>query len=419
MSATLVHDMGTGWVSNDAANLVATVDIVGAEDGSPSSTRLVATAASAGRRVALTPAAPIDLGAYDELRFWVRSSRPARGSAGEPFYLAFAYHDAADAASDEHRWLVPVGRAGRWHQVVVGIESDRRTAIDELRFESRLPMTWECHLDELRAVRPEMLRDAREALERRLAPALVLPELAGRPLLSPTTVNGTSAVIALNGGFAQGNLVELRDAAGAETHTVTGVTHNAGTGRTTLQFANNDQVTRVFGTATGRVTLVVPILDENPPMPLASTLPALQVGLLDVHEDPGRTPAIHIRDSFRVRGALTVCSVRPAPRAYIADYQLTIVAPQRDQGLALREAVLRRISIDEPLPIHGVGAPVWILPPPTLEHDDPSIPARIHARLGLHMAIGARAEQPWIQRAEAIGGQPGATDDREGIVVQL
>ena len=35
------------------------------------------------------------------------------------------------------------------------------------------------------------------------------------------------------------------------------------------------------------------------------------------------------------------------------------------------------------------------------------------------MAIGARAEQPWIQRAEAIGGQPGATDDREGIVVQL
>jgi hypothetical protein len=411
--------MGAGWLSSDAVNLTATVDPVGAEGESASSTRLVATAGSAGRRIALTPAAPIDLGAFDEMRFWVRSSRPARGTAGEPFYLAFAYHDAADVPTDEHRWLVPVGRADRWQQVVVGIEADRRTAIDELRFESRLPIAWECRLDELRAVRPDMLRDAREAFERRLAPALVLPELAGRPLVAPTTINGTSAVIGLARGFAPGNLVELRDATGAETHSVTAVTHNVATGRTTLQFANSDQVTRVFGIATGRITALVPILDENPPAPLGTTSPALQLGLLDLREDPERSPAINTRDSFRIRSSVTVCSVRPAPRAYIADYQLTVVAPLHDQGLALREAVLRRISIDEPLPIHGVGAPVWILPPPTLEHDDPSIPARIHARLGLHMAIGARAEQPWIQRAEAIGGQLGAPDDREGIVLQL
>lgn len=419
MSATLVHDMGPGWVTTNPATLAVAVDPVGAEVGSASSTRMTASAAAAGEVVRLTPAAPLDLGGYDELRFWVRSTRRARGSAEAPFYLAIAYHDAADLAADVHRWLVPVGRTGRWEHVTIGIGADRRTAVDEIRFDVEAAFPFECQVDELRAVRAEMLRDAEEALARHLADALVLPQMIALPLLTPTTAGGLQAVIALADGFRAGNLIELRDPAGAETHTVQGVTNDTTTGRTTFQFAAGDGVTRVFSTATGRLSLQVPVLVENPPSVLASTTPALQVALMDAREDLERTAYRGVPDSFRRRGALTVCSVRRSARAYVADYMLTVVAPERMQALTIHEAVLQRISMDQPLPIHGVGAPLWILPPPALERDDTDVPTRIHLRIGLHMPVGPRVEQPWVQRAVAVGAQLGAPDDQEGIVLQL
>jgi hypothetical protein len=424
VTATLIHDMGAGWVTNDAVNLAISTDPAVAEPASASSTRIVATPAGVGRRIALTPAAPVDLRGYEELRFWVRSNRPARGTTTEPFFLAFAYHDVTDTPNDEHRWMVPIARANRWEPVAVGIEADKRGAVDQLRFESIQGVGYECRLDELRAVRPEMLRDAREAIEQRLAPVLPLPALANRPLAAPTTVNAQSIVVALERSFGVGNLVELRDPAGFEVHTAIDVTHDTATNRTTLQLAATDRVTRVFSVATGRVTLLVPIVDDNAPSPVAATSPALQVALVDVREDLERTPWVSVRDSFRSRptatgGVLTVCSVRRSPRAYVADYILTIIAPNREQALTLREAVLRRISIDEPLRIHGIPAPVWVMPPPALEHDDPSLPARIHVRVGLQLQVEPRAEQPWVQRAEAVGGQLGSPDDREGIVLQL
>jgi hypothetical protein len=140
---------------------------------------------------------------------------------------------------------------------------------------------------------------------------------------------------------------------------------------------------------------------------------------LDAREDLDRTGYVTQRDSFRLRGALTVCSVRPAARAYGVDYQIVARARTRTQQMFIQTALLQRLSIDVALRINGVPSPVAILPPPPVEDREVGLLAPIYLRIGTRMETAPRVEQPWVRRAEARSAPKDAPLDQEGIVIQL
>jgi hypothetical protein len=51
---------------------------------------------------------PIDLRGAEELRFWLRSSRPGDDGHGKPLYLAFEASGDAPAPGLSWRWLRPI-----------------------------------------------------------------------------------------------------------------------------------------------------------------------------------------------------------------------------------------------------------------------------------------------------------------------
>ena len=133
MSATLVHDMDTVWVSSSPA-LSVSADPDFAVEGNASN-RLT-SAGVPGATASFLPAGPIDLSNADELRFWVRADQRANGSTAAPFYMEFSFTDTNDLPTDEHRWLVPVGRENVWEQRRIGVDNDRRASVNRFRFRS-------------------------------------------------------------------------------------------------------------------------------------------------------------------------------------------------------------------------------------------------------------------------------------------
>src|SRR2546426_3857650 len=109
MPSIVVHDMDSAWQSSAPALSVAVDPAVFVGTG-PASNRFTATTAAVNATAAFNPAAPLDLGLFDELRFWILGDRAADGSPTSPFYLELFYVDAS-APALEHRWFVPVNRA--------------------------------------------------------------------------------------------------------------------------------------------------------------------------------------------------------------------------------------------------------------------------------------------------------------------
>ncbi len=132
--------------------------------------RVAASKGSLDHRVELTfPAA--DISSFPELRFWIRSDRRANGSETFPFYWRMSLASAAlsfDAPANTWRRLIPVFQANVWEAVrlsVSEVPAQIRTGLNGVRLEcidSSVPFT--CHLDDLRAVRPQLIRDAEAAL---------------------------------------------------------------------------------------------------------------------------------------------------------------------------------------------------------------------------------------------------------------
>lgn len=135
--------------------------------------RIVATAASGGHSLR-RPLAAVDLTAFTELRLSLRASTVADGG-DHPFFLELRLGSAALPLSDPtntwHRRL-PVAEPGHWETVKLGID-DIPPAIAgattqlELRCIGAAPFT--AHVDDVTAVRPEMLADVDRALEQRLS----------------------------------------------------------------------------------------------------------------------------------------------------------------------------------------------------------------------------------------------------------
>jgi hypothetical protein len=421
VTSLLIHDMDSAWTSS-SASLVVTAEEQPLDGERGVVNHLVAAAGAAGSSAEVELDPPLDLGAYDELRLRIRATRPADGSETRPFYLELSYTDTADGAGDEHRWLVPVARAGVWEQRRFGIESERRGQVDRFRLICLDETPLECWVDGLVAVREEMIADLEGALARALDGTVPLPELTSVPLLEDAGQGDTELVVPLTPGFRAGNRIVLGGGASSdERHDLADAVHDpaATPPRTTLRLDPADPVAGTFAAGAGAVSLAVPVFVEVPAEQRPPVSPAIQVTSLGFREDPQRTASAPQRDSFRRRGAVTVCSARPGPRAYLADYQIVAAAPERRQQGAVYETVLRRLSADTGLRIDGATAPVWMLPTPPLTGLELGDLAPVYVRIGTRMQVAARREEVWARRARVQAGPPDAPQDREGIVVEL
>ncbi|HEY3000804.1 MAG TPA: hypothetical protein VGJ44_00515, partial [Kribbellaceae bacterium] len=356
---TVVHDFATTWTSTDPARLST-----GTVDGGM---QLTATPGATGVEARFTPATPFDLRDRDELRFWTRADQVADGAAARPFRLELTYLDAGDTAGEEHRWYVPVNRAGVWEQHRIGLADDRRAEITQFALRCATGRPVRMVLADLLAVAEEPLRDVEAALVEALEAAAVLPSVPAQP----AAAGATAITIGLNRRFrARNRLVVSADL--QTPYEVTAVSHDTGAGTSTLT------VTPALGaalTADGTVAVRAPVVaEESPLLPPADPAdlpdPVLLLALTDQREEPERGWNVPQRDSFRPRAGLIACSLRPPTRPVLAEYQIIAAAGDRADSLALRGAVLVRLGIDTGIRVNGAVLGVRpLLPPPLTERD--------------------------------------------------
>ncbi|MGW4229483.1 hypothetical protein ACWEF9_09410 [Streptomyces sp. NPDC004980] len=350
------------------------------------------------------PAHPMDLSDWEELRVWIRG-RAATGTVAQPFYLALSYEDAHDAPTDQHRWFLPVNDSAGWEQRVIGIGADRRNSIVRFRLESIGETPFSVELSRLVAVREEMLEDIERALLDALS-GVRLPDLTRIPLRASITPGTHTALLPHTPGLCPGFLVLLQGRKqGDEEHQVTAVTHDERSDRTTLTFDASEPVRGAFTADSSFASAVVPVVGEVAPGLGYTATPRIAVSHTNAREDPQRSQYTSQRDSFRQRGALTVCSVRPPARAYLADYQVIVVAVRPSHKLSVRNEVLARLSADRPLWINESPAPVRVLEPP-LEVRDVADAAQVHIRVGSRIQTGPREEYGWVRHADVQADRP-------------
>jgi hypothetical protein len=414
--STLVHAMDTAWVSSAPA-LQITVEPVGATTPGKSN-RLSAPLGATGATATYTPAGPVDLSAFDELRFWVNADQAAEGTSDAPFWLELSYHDVNDALNEEHRWFVPVNAANTWEQRRVGIESDRRSAIDRFRFTVLDDRSFSIDVDEFLAVHELLLADAEAGLVDRIGTPEAIPSLVN-VALTATSIPGASTISVPSAApFAAGNRVLVTGGTlGDETHDVTFVTPGLA-GSNLLHLADTVAGTLTNGVA--HATVLVPVIVEAPPAPTPAIVPAVVVTPLAAIEDHERTPYVDQRDSFRPRGPLVACSVRSSARAYLLDYQVAVVAADRRQQVVLTDEIQLRLSADVPLRVNGASWPVSIQSTlPLLNREYGTLAPSIYVRISARSEIAARVETPWVQHVHVGAGRPDSPADTEAIEITL
>jgi hypothetical protein len=186
MSSQVVDDFATAWTP-DASGLWSTrADASCARFGADGlGMEIVAAAGSpadpppfAERRL---PAA-VDLRERDELRLWLRSSRPGDGTAARPHSLLLEA-DSDPASAAPWRRLIGVSVTDRWELQRLSL-ADMPQAVRQrvrmLRLRSLDPTTaFTGAVDDLLAVRPRALADLDDALLARLDGTITVPGAAG------------------------------------------------------------------------------------------------------------------------------------------------------------------------------------------------------------------------------------------------
>jgi hypothetical protein len=187
LSASLVDGMVTAWQASSplwSLSTDAAADATG-RDGLGMMIR-----AAAGDEGDLAPSAqrtytpPLDLRESDELRFWLRSSRPADGSATRPFYLAFEA-TTEPAAPPPWRRFLAVRQPDVWTLQRLWLDdmpADLRPAVGVLRIASLdATIAFDAAVDDLVAVRPEAVSDVDAALQECFDGMLDVPAILDLP----------------------------------------------------------------------------------------------------------------------------------------------------------------------------------------------------------------------------------------------
>jgi hypothetical protein len=152
-SLTIATDSNTVRYGADAASLLITAS------ESASNHRLHRSFAS------------LDLSAFDELRLWLRASRPADGSSVRPFYLELRLASVAMGLDHpDNRWhrFLPIAQPGQWGLVRLSLRdlpAAIRRAVNLLQVSClNLASGFHCYIDDLIAVREELLGDVDRSL---------------------------------------------------------------------------------------------------------------------------------------------------------------------------------------------------------------------------------------------------------------
>ncbi len=142
--------------------------------------RITATAAALDHRLE-RPLPNLDLTTFDALRFWIQGSRAATGAAVQPFFLELRLASAAvalDAAANTWVRLLPISALDTWelvHLNLTDLPAAIRGAVNRIRLRcTDATSAFTCNLDDLIAVRLEMVQDVEAALIARLHNRLVL-----------------------------------------------------------------------------------------------------------------------------------------------------------------------------------------------------------------------------------------------------
>jgi hypothetical protein len=431
MPAQTVSDLEQGWASSNPTLLgTDTSDFRVQGTGS---LHLSAHAGAAGVTADFTPAGPLDLSAYDELRMWTYASRPADGTPPAPFLMDLSFVDAADAVGEEHRWLVPVNRRRTWEQHRFGIAGDRRSQVTSWSLRCLTNEPFQLYADELLAVSDgEPLLDVESALTD-LLDGLPLPGVTALPVSTSAAAGATTIVVGLNHRLHAGNRIRIDGT--ASYYFVTAAAHDDGAGTTTLTV----QPALAAAVAPGStITVTAPVRFEETPFHEATDAaglpdPVVLITLTDQREEPQRACNVPQRDSFRRRGGLTVCSLRPPARPVLVEYQILPAASDRGQSLALRTEILGRVGVDTGLRVNGTVLPVQTLLPPPLDIRVRAVPAPIYLHVGARIDVGPRTEVPWVHQGQLRSGPLDAPwdprgpvpapvpdpDDQEGIVLRI
>lgn len=155
--------------------------------------------------------AGVDLSQADELRFWTRADRTADGTPELPFYLEVRLGSAAlpigDPQNTWHRFL-PVARTGAWDLVSLALDdlpAAVRGSLEQIEIrcvdDSAVFSLW---IDDLAAVREEMVGDVEAALVAELGGHLVLE---GNPVAAHVENPGQ---VAPQQPYVRLELVEIR-----------------------------------------------------------------------------------------------------------------------------------------------------------------------------------------------------------------
>jgi hypothetical protein len=175
MSSTVVDNFTTAWQA-DASGLWSLAATAAAARYGPDG-RGMEISASAGSAAAPAPYAErrftpaLDLSDSDELRFWLRSSRPGDGRDARPVYLELEATTDPPAGAPWRRML-PLRRANAWElqRLWLGdMSAALRGAVGFLRLRSLDGrIAFEAAIDDLIASVPQPIADVEEALTERL-----------------------------------------------------------------------------------------------------------------------------------------------------------------------------------------------------------------------------------------------------------
>lgn len=158
--------------------------------------RIDATAAAVNHLLRRTLGAAVDLRPYRELRLWLHASRAATGAATQPFFLELRLGSAAlpvDAPGNAwHRYLM-VSQVATWELQRLSVEDLApavRSAVLTLQLRCLAGVPFTCYVDDVLAVRDEMVVDVEAALLARLHNLLTLngapvPAVVHSPSVTP------------------------------------------------------------------------------------------------------------------------------------------------------------------------------------------------------------------------------------------
>jgi hypothetical protein len=363
---------------------------------------------------------PLDLSSLLELRFWARGYAPADGRSSAPFRLELGYRDTGDAAGDEHSWLVPVDQPGHWEEHRIGLGSERRTAVTEVFLRAVTDRPVELTIAPLIAVDEQIPADVAAAL------ADLVAQRAGRPGPLCTTAvaapaGASTLITTFEPGLRAGNRILVELATGPVPADVAAAAPDENAGQTTLTLRAQTALPAV---PTGTPVLVTaPVVWEpaaalsgTPPEPTPD--PAILLSQSDIREDLSRVWSLPLRDSFRGRGGVTVCSLRPPPLPVALEYQILVLAGDDGQRNRILAGLLPLLRSTAALPVNGVDLPMASLTPPPRFYRDRAPLAPLEIQVDARVETGPRAEVPWVQVATVDSGQLPPADDTETVVIR-